>query len=166
MPLTDEQRKIIENSLWVVNTALKKQGLSNDEELRQEAILYMCKCLQRYSKMHMVKWTTYAYKNIFLYIKRVHADEMKRMNSEIITDIIEDFYLSEELKNDEICRSDREIFQDILKACSDDERNILIMKSNGYTYHEISDICNISISKVNSLIKEIKNKAKDIKKYI
>ena len=36
--LSDEQRETIENSLWVVNTALKNQGLSSDEDLRQSAI--------------------------------------------------------------------------------------------------------------------------------
>ena len=43
--LTKEQQHTIENSIWVVNTALQKQGLSSDEDLRQSAILYMCKCI-------------------------------------------------------------------------------------------------------------------------
>ena len=39
--LTKEQQNIIENSIWVVNTALKKQGLQKDSDLRQNEILYL-----------------------------------------------------------------------------------------------------------------------------
>ena len=48
MQLTAIQQKEIEDSVWVVNTALKRQGLSCNEDLRQSAILYMCECLLRY----------------------------------------------------------------------------------------------------------------------
>ena len=78
MQLTAIQQKEIEDSEWVVNTALKRQGLSCNEDLRQSAILYMCECLLRYDPTKGIKWTTFAYKNVYLFIKRTYKKENKR----------------------------------------------------------------------------------------
>ena len=75
MKLTNEQQKQIENSLWVVNTVLKKQGIDYNEDMRQSAIMYMCECLLRYDPDKGVKWTTYAYKN---FIVVIYASEDNR----------------------------------------------------------------------------------------
>ena len=67
--LSAEQQKIIEESLWVVNDVLKDLGLQGNEDLRQEANLYLCRCLERFNPSYNTKWTTYAYKNILMFVK-------------------------------------------------------------------------------------------------
>ena len=70
-----------------INTALKKQGLQENEDLRQSAILYMCKCLERFDPTKNIKWTTFAYKNIYLYIKREHNKEAAKQALLISTEL-------------------------------------------------------------------------------
>ena len=72
MGLTDEQRKRVEQSAWIVNSVLKEQQLSYDEDLRQEGLLWLCKCAQRFDPTRGVKWSTYAYGSVFLRVKRLH----------------------------------------------------------------------------------------------
>src|SRR5574344_1642765 len=86
--LTAEQQNIIENSIWVVNTALKRQGLTYNKDLRQSAIVYMCECLTRFDPSRNIKWTTYAYKNVYLFIKRTHKKECLKCNMEIGDDVV------------------------------------------------------------------------------
>ena len=38
--LNDEQRKTLEQSLWVVNTVIKELGLQLDDDMRSQASLY------------------------------------------------------------------------------------------------------------------------------
>ena len=95
--LSDEQRDTIEDSVWVVNTVLKKQGLENDEDMRQSALLYMCKCIQRFDPSKNIKWTTFAYKNIYLFVKR----NFKKQQEKSIPTVSENmFYLAD--KEDDI----------------------------------------------------------------
>ena len=160
--LSKEQQDIIENSIWVVNTALKKQGLQADCDLRQSAILYMCRCLQRFDPNRGIKWTTYAYKNVFLYIKRQHKKEIER-NSHLIN---EDFFDLEPT----VYENEQEIefnfarcrLEKIMNVCTIEEKKILKLKMNGYKCKEISKIMRFSTSKTNVCMQNIKKKAKEI----
>lgn len=156
--LTANQQSIIENSLWVVNTALKRQGLSCDEDLRQQAILYMCKCLQRFDQEKNIKWTTYAYKNVYLYIKRLHLKESYKPSFESGEDLM---VIGEKITPIEPTFEDFTT-KDILAVCSPIEREILHLKLSGYKYGEISNILNCSISKINKYMKDIREKAKGL----
>lgn len=160
--LSKEQQDIIENSIWVVNTALKKQGLQADSDLRQSAILYMCRCLQRFDPNRGIKWTTYAYKNVFLYIKRQHRKEIER-NSHLINEDIFDLDPSVYERQQEIefdfskCRVEK-----IMKICTNEEKTILNLKMKGYKCEEISKIMCFSTSKTNVCMQNIKKKAREI----
>lgn len=161
--LSLEQQNIIENSIWVVNTALKRQGLQADEDLRQSAILYLCKCIERFDPTKKIKWTTYAYKNIFLYIKRTHGKENKK-SSMFVDDDIMDLQEPQNLPID-----DRELFNDskymveqIKAVCSPEERQIIEFKLQGYKVIEIGALMGCSASKVNGCMQSIREKAKEI----
>lgn len=157
MQLTANQQSIIENSLWVVNTALKRQGLSCNEDLRQQAILYMCKCLQRYDQEKNIKWTTYAYKNVYLYIKRMHLKESYKQSFERGEDLM---IIGEKIAPIEPT-FDEFTTEDILAVCSPIEREILCLKLSGYKYEEIGIILKCSVSKIKRDMQNIREKARE-----
>lgn len=161
--LSLEQQEIIENSLWVVNTALKRQGLQADEDLRQSAILYMCKCLERFDPSKDIKWTTYAYKSVFLFIRRTHGKEMKKRSMFIDDDI---FNLIEPVSSpiDEptMFNERKHIIDSIKAVCSPEENQIIELKRQGYKVVEISSIMKCSTSKINGCMQSIKEKARDM----
>lgn len=159
--LSAEQQNIIENSIWVVNTALKRQGLQTDEDLRQSAILYMCKCLERYDATRGIKWGTYAYKNVFLFIKRTHLKECKKQA--LIAD--EDVYDIEEpllkfAEKETVFDNGKYELERIKSICSKDECSIIELKKRGYKVVEISKLMRCSANKITSYMQNIKEKSK------
>lgn len=153
--LTAEQQNIIENSIWVVNTALKRQCLTYNEDLRQSAIVYMCECLTRFDLSRNIKWTTYAYKNVYLFIKRTHKKECLKCNMEI-DDVVNIDTTADPVEYDENIL----LVQNIFNLCTPYERKILQLKMEGYKHGEISVILHCSISKINNYMKRIKEKTK------
>lgn len=163
--LSLEQQEIIENSLWVVNTALKKQGLQADEDLRQSAILYMCKCLERFDPSKDIKWTTYAYKSVFLFIKRTHGKEMKKRSMFIDDDIFNLIEPVSSLIDEPTMFNEGKYIIDSIKAvCSPEESQIIELKRQGYKVVEISSIMKCSTSKINGRMQSIKEKARDMER--
>lgn len=161
--LSKEQQSIIEDSIWVVNTALKNQGLElspKTEDLRQSAILYMCKCLERFDPTRNIKWSTYAYKNVYLYIKRQNKREIRCRQHEIED---EDIYKTLEEYEAETDNQARLIIDKISQKCTPRERELLDLKLKGYKGREIGVIMGISISRISLYMKSIKEKAKDIR---
>lgn len=160
MPLTEEQKSIIENSTWVVNTALKRQGLSYDEDLRQSALLYLCKCIKRFEPSKSTLWTTFAYKNIYLYIKRMHAKEMKK-ECMIFTHELDEIESHFGYNNINEYSDDKLKLLKIKTFCNDNENEIINLKLRGYNGKEIANIMNCSMLKINVCMKRIKEKAKN-----
>lgn len=149
--LTAEQQNIIENSIWVVNTALKRQGLTYNEDLRQSAIVYMCECLMRFDPSKNIKWTTFAYKNVYLYIKRTYKKEHKRTQYECDDDLM---LIEEPIEP----KQDIFIVEDIMALFTPNEKKILMLKLQGYKYGEISIKLHCSISKINNYMRSIRAK--------
>ena len=158
--LSEEQQKTIENSIWVVNTALKKQGLQADEDLRQDAILFMCKCLQKFDPSKNIKWTTYAYRNVFLYIKRIHHKQVKKNSMLVCDDLV--FPQKTITKPIELNESSF-LLDEIKEKCTPKEREIIELKLLGYRSMEIGAIMGYSQSSINAYMQLIKEKAKEIK---
>lgn len=163
--LTSEQQKAIEESIWVVNLALKKQNLSYDNDLRQSAILYLCKCVQSFNPAMEVKWSTYAYKNIYFYIKRTHAKQQKKTTSiyEQYTrrkyrDVEE--YATEYLEADNL--ADQMKVREIKAVCTPREREIIDLKLKGYKRIEICKELHISNTSVGKHLKNIETKAREL----
>ena len=154
MQLTAVQQKEIEDSEWGVNTALKRQGLSCNEDLRQSAILYMCECLLRYDPTKGIKWTTFAYKNVYLYIKRTYKKEHKRTQYECDDDLM---LIGEPIEP----KQDVFIVEDIMALCTPNEKKILMLKLQGYKHGEISIKLHCSISKINNYMQSIRAKTRE-----
>ena len=161
--LTDEQREIIENSLWVVNAVLKKMGLLANEDFRQSGILYLCKCLLRYDKNKKIKWTTYAYRNVYLYIKRIAQDE-RHYQSAIAEEGL-DYW--EEIIGEETYVDDglfyKGLVEKIKEQCTEKEKQILEMKVQGKLRKEIAQSLNCSATLINLRMKKIRERTEKIK---
>ena len=157
--LSQEQQRTIENSVWVVNTALKKQGLQADKDLRQSAILYMCKCLERFDPNKHIKWTSYAYKNVYLFILRTNAKERQKMGCLSHEDISTlQIPMPQPQTNDE----SKEKVQKIKNICTLEEKKLIELKLQGYKFAEIGALMGWSISKVNNCMRTIKEKAREL----
>ena len=157
--LSLEQQRTIENSIWVVNTALKQQGLQAHEDLRQSATLYMCKCLERFDPTKNIKWSTYAYKSVSLFIRRTHGKEMKK-NSMIVNDDVTALNLPIEQPN--VFDEHKYRVNSIKRHCTPEECQIIELKLQGYKAFEISALMNCSTSKVNACMQSIKEKARKL----
>ena len=159
--LSKEQQNTIENSIWVVNTALKRQGLQNNEDLRQSAILYMCKCLERYDPTKGIKWTTYAYKNIFMYIKKKYSEECKIS----LTIADEDIFALEATSlpiDEDMAYNDKYVLQKIKLVCTSEECKVLELKKQGYRGAELCGLMGCSRNKISGYMKSIRAKARQI----
>lgn len=156
--LTAEQQGIIEDSLWVVNTALQRQGLSHSVDLKQQAVLYMCTCLLRFEPSKNVKWTTFAYKNVYLYLKKAVAKEKHRQSLEKSEDLLE-------LCESSVVRApflDNLVVEEVFARCSGEEKSVLQLKMQGYTYGEISSLLKCSVSRAKYLMSSIRKRIKPI----
>ena len=157
--LTREQQDIIENSIWVVNAALKKQGLQCDKDLKQSAILYMCRCLERFDPSKNIKWTTFAYKNVYLFIKRTHKKEVEKNSMFVGMDI---FDILEPIAEEQQLECAGRIIEKMKNICTRDEFIILEYKQKGYKAREIAQILNCSLSKINGSVQSIREKARGV----
>ncbi len=157
--LTAYQQKVIEDSIWVVNTALKNQGLAlspKTEDLRQSAILYMCKVLQRFDPSRNIKWETYAYKNVYLFIKKRNKREIKKRMFE--TDY-EDIYSNPvQMLVNEAEESKYKVTQ-LMSVCTPEERLYLDLKMQGYTRKEIEQLMGVPQGYVRKCHEDIKRKS-------
>jgi hypothetical protein len=123
----------------------------------------MCKCLERFDPSKDIKWTTYAYKSVFLFIRRTHGKEMKKRSMFIDDDI---FNLVEPVSSplDEpiMFNENKHIIDSIKAVCSPEESQIIELKRQGYKVVEISSIMKCSTSKINGCMQSIKEKAREM----
>lgn len=153
--LSTEQQNTIENSIWVVNTALKNQGLSTDEDMRQDAILYMCKCIQRFDPSRSIKWTTYAYRNVYLYIKLKHKRQMAKLSYQTCGTEMP-------IEEAEIIDKNKMLVEQIRSICNAKERQVIDLTLQGYSRSEIGQIMGRSVAQVKAYKRSIKDKAREI----
>ena len=153
MQLTQQQQEIIGNSIWIVDTVLRRAGLERDADLRQDAILYMCNCLLRYDSSKNAKWETYAYANISLYVKRVSAKERLRKSKNVPLSKCAPITSTEQTDKNSCCL--------LLPFCSMQERQIISLIAKGYRYTEVRNALNISQRKLRRILNNIKYKVKE-----
>ena len=147
--MTPQQQQTIIDSEWIVNTALKRQGIIS-EDLKQDALLYMCKLVDRFDASFGVKWETYAYKNIYLYLKRQKLRQIK-VNSRYCNEII----------IGRVCEPNWE-YIGLKMICDEKESELLDLKLKGYTNFEAQKIMKVSEKKVTELNRRIKEKAREV----
>jgi hypothetical protein len=156
--LSLQQQNIIQDSLWVVNTILKKQGLQSDEDLRQSSIAFMCECLQRYDPNKCSKWTTYAYKNIYMFVKRQNSKRQK-LDSQVfnLTDLGDDFVADNSLGiNAQPKMDNRCLLKEIYSNCTPEEKTVLQMRLRGLSLMDIAISKHSTIDKVRGVLRRIK----------
>lgn len=166
--LSKEQQEIINNSIWVVNCALKKQGLQNNEDLKQSAILYMCRCLERFDPSKNIKWTTFAYKNVYLFIKRTLYKQGLKNRKYVFTDTMQKFsgvIAKQETETTRNTQNQIDKLQMVKAVCTEEECRLLDLKILGYKGQEISEIMGCSKSKIICCMHSIKEKARGMKIY-
>ena len=162
--LTKEQQHTIEHSIWVVNTALQKQGLSSDEDLRQSAILYMCKCIERFDPSRDIKWTTYAYRNIYLYIKKKHIQSIKKAQRECPLDQETLYSPQSQFAFEQQADREEQInirLEHLKSKCSDKELRYMELRLQGYKRGEIGAIMGVTQGVIRGYHENIIQKAKE-----
>jgi len=157
--LTQEQRELLENSLWVVNSVLKAQGLQRDDDMRSRANLYLCKCVQRYKPERNAKWTTYAYKSVFLFVKTSHAQEMVEKSHLASGNGL--FLAKDETDYEEIVLNNI-LLEQIRESLGDIDKIIFDLKRQDYTIREICERLQLSDTAIDNHWNYIKNVAKKV----
>lgn len=144
MELTDEQRKQVEDTLWVVNAAMKALGIK-DEDLRSEAELYLCSVVTRFDPARGLKLSTYAYSNTLQFLKRKREDKRKdtlyccpleydipcRCAEDIAIPRLELYYLAKSLGKKELI---------VLNSMKDDKTVSETVKAAGVSKQRITKI--------------------------
>lgn len=157
--LTEEQRKEVEQSAWVVNAVLKKLGLSKDRDMRQTAYLFLCESRQRFDPTKNTKWTTYAYKDVYLRVRK----EQKRQRTYSDRIVCDDEYIGALVADDPALKAidDKQLIEDVSKALTPREAKVMHMRAQHYTYKEISAVIGFSRATVQSDINNAKTKARE-----
>ena len=153
--MTAEQQQTILDTLWIGDNALRRQKRAYDEDLRQVAIIYLCKCLLRYNADLGVKWNTYAYKSVDLYIRREIEKEKKMRNREIIS--AREYVIGERINKE------RALYLEIKENCTPRTQKVLELKLQGYNDREVRDIVHCANKKLCEMKREIKEIAREIK---
>ena len=147
--MTPQQQQIIIDNMWVVDAALKKQNIK-DDDMRQQALLYMCRIIEKFDASFGVKFSTFAYKNIYLYIKRQRKAEIK-VNSRICKEIV----------IGRVCEPNFAIIE-LETMCDEQEKELLNLKMQGYTNLEAKKIMGCSKNKFAEVNRELKEKAREV----
>ena len=153
--LSIEQQQTILDTLWVVNSVLKKQKRVYDEDLRQTAIIYLCKCLMRFNGEFGAKWNTYAYKSVDLYVRR----EIERLNKIKSREVVS----SKEYIIYERVNGKRALYCDIKENCLPRTQKVLELKLEGYSDKEVRNILKCGSNTLCEMKEEIKKVAKEVR---
>ena len=116
----------------------------------------MCTCLERYDESKHAKWTTYAYKSVYFYIKRLHNKEIKTSNRQAPLD------LAPALKDAEMIDESIIIINKIKGRCEPVERQIIDLKLQGYDSKAIGAIIGCSNNTVIKHFRTVKEKAQEV----
>ena len=157
MALTGEQQRIIEDSLWIVG-AVGKRLRVKDEDVKSEAVLYLIRCLDRFDPSKGVKWETYAYKNVYLYMSRTLK---LRQVKDRRTVEVEEFICTPAADNveEEVMR--RLSVEAVFAALKPKERDIAFLIAQGYSFSVIAEMRGCSHQAVSCMWKRIKKKIQE-----
>ena len=157
MALTGEQQRIIEDSLWIVG-AVGKRLRVKDEDARSEAVLYMIQCLDRFDPSKGVKWETYAYKNVYLYMSRTLKLKQEK---ESRTVEVEEFVYTPSSDNVEEEAIRRLSVEAVFAALKPKERSVATLIAQGDSFASIAEMRGCSHQAVSCMWKRIKKKIQE-----
>ena len=158
--MTPEKENMILECGWVVNTVLNNLNMRS-EDYSQIAMLYLCGLVDKYDATKNVKWTTYAYNNLTLYLKHYRKVERKK---DQVYDIITNFdtaanSIPQEL---DIFFIDNENISKLLIKLTPMEKRLLQMRLEGYKMREMAECLGYSMGYINKQIDSIKKKARKL----
>ena len=159
--LSAEQQRTIESSRRLVNGILKELELQRDEDLRQEIMCYLCECIQRFNPDGGTKWTTYAYANVWMFVKR-YKKRARRYASQVsdFTNMGEQYVPETALQvNPQHAIDSACLLKTLYTVCTPEEVKILELKRKGYKLHEIAKTTSRSVRQLSYIISTIKQKA-------
>lgn len=161
--LSLEQQSIIKDSLWVVNRNLELLGLQRDEDLRQECNLFLCRCLEHFKPSKSTKFTTYAFKSVYLFILKYKKRNAKyTRNVSTFSDKGETFTAENQLAVNPQHNIDNAcLLKNLYAVCTPEEIEILELKRQGYKLVEIKAMTNRSVRQLSYIIGTIKQKARE-----
>lgn len=161
--LSAEQQKLINDSLWIVNTVLKKFNLQRDEDMRQEAIVYLCSCVERFDQNRNVKWSTYAYSNIYWFIARRKQEEQEHVkNTMHLSALPDDMGDNLQSATRKINIDTVQLLSEVATLCTPTEKHILYLKYKGYTTPEIAQIGNLTVAHTSYILTKIRKKINNV----
>lgn len=134
----------------------KSLGVEFDDFF-QEGLIGLNKAVETYNSNDSMFYT-YACicikRNIISYCRKLNTNKYKLLNDSIAIDCIKSFSFN----NDDIFLSDLYEYEFSYLKCLFDDFNALVfeLKYNGFTHKEISNLLDISMSKVSSCICKIK----------
>lgn len=157
--LTESEKEIVLNSLWVVNSVLKELGESSNQDLRQFGIMYMCQCLKRYDSSKGCKWTSFAYNSLMFKVKQKRDKEYNR-HKNLVSDT-ELYSLSSPFDEDRA--NAVAVLNQIKELLTDKELTVVEQKLKGYSLTDIAKQMGISRTYIGKLWRSIKDKATPLK---
>lgn len=158
--LNERQKQIIENSMWVINTIVKDLKQQHNEDLRQDLILYMCQLLDRYDPNMQTKWTTYAYKNIYLHARTLLRIEQEKQSKTIYVE--EPKYYKEQKQSH--TKLDERI-KNLYEKCTPKEKKVIIAYLEGYcTYQQVEQELCIGHGTMCRLMQSIREKTNELER--
>lgn len=151
-----EKNDLIVSSLWVVNAVFEKLSI-NDEDLKSNATLYLYKLADRYDSSKGVKFSTYAYNSLYLYVRTRWAKQKHKDSNVIVSTTLLEI---EPAKSYEDSVGNECMVEQIKSLCSERELKICELFLQGYKVVEIAKIVGIATPTAHHNIRELKEKVK------
>lgn len=153
--LSAEQQQIIQDSVKIVNTVLKRMGIKRNEDLRQEAILHLCKRIDNFDPKRNTKWSTYAYKITETHLKTILGRQSEKdrhfTNLSSCVDNPDDFVVAKGVP------LETALYR-ILETCTDEEKEIVRLRVKGYKIREIGEMYGQHRHYISKKLRNIKEK--------
>jgi len=161
MRLTTEQQELVQNGSWVVSTVLKRFKRQRDDDLRQDAQLFMCKLVTTWDESKGRKWTSYAYQRLYFFVLHTLQRENKGRARELLCEIIPDRAAP---SPDENAMYSCEIIDELYKRLTDVQCEVLYLLVQGCTHKDINKKLGVSYKRITQIVSEIKTVARVIRR--
>lgn len=142
-------------------------------DLIQEVKLFFLKSIDGFNKYKNTSFKTYCNlvidRGIGNFIRNISRDKHKFLNNSVSLDYEDDYtkpvknYVSNST-NDILNKEEMiDFYDNIFKDLPEEYKQIIYLKTHGYTVREISEELQLSINKVSRAILKIRNKIKELK---
>lgn len=146
-----EHTALVENNIGIVGACMKRLKI-RDEDLFQDACLQLCRCAEKFSPALNVKFSTYAFRCVYLFLLRqiLAKHEYERKFSPVP---IEQLNLQTDDTTALFCD-----VKGLLQCLSEKEQELVMLRIKGMTYREIAMKIGKSRAYVGNYFKDIQYK--------